>query len=245
MTKQQLVVLYAVSIIAVMAAFFLKPITQDQNYHQFSDSVTLFSVPNFWNVISNVPFIIIGILGLVKIVSIKDFSLKTNYIWFFTGILLTGFGSGYYHYNPDNTTLIWDRLPMTISFMSFLSVIIGEFINASAGKRLLYPMLITGLLSIAYWILTDDLRFYALIQFLPILVILLILFLSKKEQRYKKYFWLIIVSYAVAKFLEGYDTAVYQITNEMISGHSLKHLAAAFGPFLFYKFADRKFKPEH
>ena len=245
MTKKQLIVLYAISILAVAVVLFLKPIRQDQNYHQFSDGNTLFLIPNFWNVISNFPFIVIGIIGLAKMFPIQNYPLKPNYIWFFVGIVLTGFGSGYYHWNPNNTTLVWDRLPMTISFMSFLSVIIGEFINNSSGKKLLYPMLLAGLLSIVYWICSGDLRFYALIQFLPILLILFILFLSKKEQRYKKYFWLIIVSYAIAKFLESYDSVVYRITYEMISGHSLKHFAAAAGPFLFYKFADRKFKSEY
>ncbi|HKX87377.1 MAG TPA: ceramidase domain-containing protein [Flavobacterium sp.] len=244
MTKQQLILLYAISIIAVAVTFFLKPIPQDPNYHLFSNNNTLFLIPNFWNVISNLPFIIIGLIGLVKMIPIQNYALKSNYIWFFVGIVLTGFGSGYYHWNPNSTSLIWDRLPMTISFMSFLSIIIGEFINSASGKKLLYPMLLAGLLSIAYWVSSNDLRCYALIQFLPILLILNILFLSKKEQRYKKYFWLIIVSYALAKFLESYDSVVYRITNEIISGHSLKHFAAAVGPFLFYKFADRKFKSE-
>lgn len=242
MTKKQLVLLYAVSSIAVMLVFFLKPILQDQAYHHFSDISTFFSIPNFWNVISNVPFIIIGIIGGMKTVSIQDNPLKSNYLWFFVGIFITGFGSGYYHWNPNDNTLIWDRLPMTISFMSFLSIIIGEFINSNSGKKLLYPLLLTGLLSIAYWIFSGDLRFYALIQFLPIILILVILFLSKKEQRYKKYFWLIIASYAIAKFLESYDSEIYRTTHEMISGHSLKHVAAAAGPFLFYKFVSQKFK---
>lgn len=241
MKKSQITLLCVISAVAVLACFCIKPIYQDQAYHQFADRTTWFSVPNFWNVMSNLPFVIIGILGLKQISNFSEFDLKPSYVWFFTGIFLTGFGSGYYHFNPNDTTLVWDRLPMTISFMSFLSVIIGEFIGEKSGRKSLYPSLAVGLLSIICWSLTGDLRMYALIQFLPILLILAILFLSKKEQAYKKYFWLIIVAYASAKFLESYDLAVYSVTYRTISGHSLKHIAAACAPFLFYRFAVRKF----
>lgn len=242
MNKKQLQLIYVISIIAVVACFFIKPIHQDQEYHNFADSETLFSIPNFWNVISNLPFVIIGVIGLIKVMSIKEYPLKSNFVVFFVGIFFTGFGSGYYHFNPNNTTLIWDRLPMTISFMSFLSIIIGEFIDSNKGKKFLPSFLFIGMLSIVYWIFSEDLRFYALIQFLPILLILIILFLSKKELAYKKYFWLIIVSYTIAKFLESYDAFIYSVTYKMISGHSLKHIAAAVGPYLFYTFVNRKFK---
>lgn len=244
MSKTQLILLYVISVVAVVACFFINPIPQDPEYHHFADGKTWLSIPNFWNVISNLPFVVVGIVGLAKLQSVSS-SLKPNYRWFFIGIFLTGFGSGYYHWQPDNATLVWDRLPMTISFMSFLSIIIGEFIAKTTGKKLLYPLLVTGLSSIAVWIVTEDLRFYALVQFLPIVLVLIILFLSKKELTYKKYFWLMIVFYTIAKFLEGYDDAVYKITSETMSGHALKHLAAAGAPFLFYKFMVRKFNTEN
>jgi hypothetical protein len=244
MQKKQLTLLYAISIAAVVACFFIDPIRQDPNYHLFADQATWLSIPNFWNVVSNLPFVIVGSVGLVKTQFINN-TLKTNYAWFFSGIILTGFGSGYYHLHPDSATLVWDRLPMTISFMSFLSIIIGEFIDAVAGKKFLYPLLVVGLASILNWTITDDLRFYALVQFLPIALILIILFTSKKEQPYKRYFWLIVVFYAIAKFLESYDALVYDIAAKTISGHTLKHIAAAAAPYLFYKFVEKKFNPHH
>lgn len=244
MGKQQLIVLYVISAAAIVACFFIEPIPQDRQYHHFADTKPWLSVPNFWNVVSNVPFVIVGIIGLLKVQSLDSYPLKPNYAWFFIGIFLTGLGSGYYHWNPDNATLVWDRLPMTISFMSFFSVIVGEFIAANSGKKLLYPLLAVGLASIAAWVWTDDLRFYALVQFLPVILILVVLFFSKKELQYKKYFWLMVVCYTIAKFLEGYDAAVYEISGKTMGGHALKHLSAAAAPYFFYKFTTRKFKPE-
>ena len=242
MKANQIKLLYLLSIIGIVIIFFIKPIQQNPDYHNFADTNEMFSIPNFWNVISNVPFVIIGFIGIIQILkSLNRNPLKSNYLWFFIGILLTGFGSGYYHLNPNDTTLIWDRLPMTISFMSFLSIIIGELINVASGKKLLYPLLIIGFLSIAYWVFFQDLRMYVLVQFLPIILIPIILFLSKNNLNFKKYFWLILLTYSIAKFLESYDLFIYSITFEMISGHTLKHFAAAAGLFLFYCFVKETF----
>jgi hypothetical protein len=242
MKANQFKLLYFLAIIGVVVIFLIKPIQQDSDYHHFADTNELFSISNFWNVISNIPFVIIGFIGIIQILkSLNKNPLKSNYLWFFIGILLTGFGSGYYHLNPNDNTLIWDRLPMTISFMSFLSIIIGEFIDVVSGKKLLYPLLLTGFLSIVYWVIFQDLRMYVLVQFLPIILIPIILFISKNNLNFKKYFWLILLTYSIAKFLESYDLFIYSTTFEMISGHTLKHFAAAAGPFLFYCFVKEKF----
>ena len=48
----------------------------------------------------------------------------------FLGILLTGFGSAYYHLDPTISTLFWDRLPMAVSFMAILAIGIEERVDA-------------------------------------------------------------------------------------------------------------------
>ena len=44
----------------------LGPIPQDVRYHLFVDTREIWSVPNFWNVVTNAPFAIVGLLGLYK-----------------------------------------------------------------------------------------------------------------------------------------------------------------------------------
>lgn len=83
----------------------------------------------------------------------------------FLGIFLTGFGSSYYHWNPNDSTLFWDRLPMTLSFMAILAVVVEERISARLGAVLLWPLLATGLLSLLLWRSTGDLRLYGWVQF--------------------------------------------------------------------------------
>ena len=88
---------------SLAALLLLPPILQDQSYHRFADERTLFGIPNFWNVVSNLPFIAVGAVGL------RQFYRDPATLALFLGIFLTGFGSSYYHWNPNNDTLFWDR----------------------------------------------------------------------------------------------------------------------------------------
>ena len=85
----------------------------------FADERTLFSIPNFWNVVSNFPFIAVGAAGL------RQFYRDPATLALFLGIFLTGFSS-YYHWNTNNDTLFWDRLPMTLCFMAILAIVVEE-----------------------------------------------------------------------------------------------------------------------
>jgi hypothetical protein len=105
------------------ALLLLPPILQDQSYHRFADKPTLLGVQNFWNVVSNFPFIAIGAVGL------RQFYRDPATIALFLGLFLTAFGSSYYHWNPNDDTLFWDRLPMTLCFMAILAVVIDERVN--------------------------------------------------------------------------------------------------------------------
>ena len=119
-------------------AFFrlVPPIAQDETYHLFADDHSLWGIPNFWNVASNLPFAIVGVLGLWKLRGVFDYVL-------FTGVAaLTFFGSAYYHLAPNDTRLVWDRLPMTLVFMALLAcVVTGE--SDLPFSRLLLASLVT------------------------------------------------------------------------------------------------------
>ena len=219
---------------------FVKPICQDTNYHHFADRNEYFSIPNFWNVVSNLPFLVIGAMGMI-FVAFKSKGLivevlRLNYFVFFFGILLTGIGSSYYHLNPNNHTLVWDRLPMTISFMSFFSIIIGEFIGTNYARVILFSLLIIGIGSVAYWNYTEtqgcgDLRMYMTVQFFPMFLIPVILFLFKPADYPVKYLWIVLIAYVFAKVFEKFDLEIAYFFP--ISGHSIKHIFAAFAPLVF------------
>lgn len=220
--------------IAIM--FFIAPIPQDPHYHQFSDQRHLCGVSHFWNVMSNLPFLLVGIYGLWRFKKIEIDNIKSAYWCFCVGVILVCFGSGYYHLNPNNHTLVWDRLPMTIAFMALFSLLLHERVLSNPKTFTLVPLLIIGAASVFYWDWTEtsgqgDLRFYALVQFLPIILIPLILWLYPKRYFCSRYLLWAFAFYFLAKLLEHFDAIIYQTLGQM-SGHSVKHLSAAIAVLL-------------
>lgn len=229
--------LIALTAVAIVVSFALtSPLPQDPAYHLFADGRTLVGIVNSLNVLSNLPFILVGSWGLVYVLrrKVPVGELATAYAVFFLGVFLTGFGSGYYHLAPTNETLAWDRLPMTIAFAGLFSAVIGEFVSTRLGRRLLLPLLVVGAASVAYWAMTEargtgDLRPYAVVQFLPMLLMPFILAVKGGGRQTTRYFWGVILFYVLSKVAEFYDAEVFSALR-IISGHSLKHLLAALSP---------------
>ena len=121
---------------------------------------------------------------------------------------------------------------MSIGFMSLLSLVIAEFISIKLARRLFIPLVVAGISSVLYWHYTEqtgngDLRFYILTQFLPMLIIPLILLLYRKPYEFYRGYVYLLVGYFAAKLFEHFDQPIYELSHQFISGHSLKHLAAA------------------
>jgi hypothetical protein len=224
------------------------PIPQDVNYHLFVDTREIWAIPNFWNVVTNMPFALVGLLGIVQLRKPGKLGFlnqtTTAYTLLFFGTFLVAFGSSYYHLEPNNQTLVWDRLPMTIAFMALFSIIISEFITIRSGKALLIPLILAGMLSVFYWHVSEingsgDLRFYALVQFYPMLAIPIIMVCFRSKCTHVQAYWWLLVLYITAKFFEYFDAEVYDMLG-FISGHSLKHLFAALGIYVLLLFYQRR-----
>ena len=245
----KLIILLAIALTAVLAAFLISPIAQDPNYHHFADQRHILGIPHFWNVVSNLPLVVVGLLGVRSLITGSVAGgmpqLRTAYLIIFIGIMLTGLGSSYYHLNPSNQTLVWDRLPMTFAFMAFFSVILGENINITVGRRLLWPLVFSGIATVMYWNVTEmrgsgNLAPYALAQFLPMLLIPLVLVLFRSRLSKNVYIWAVLAAYAMAKVAEQLDEAAF-LWLGIISGHTIKHILAALsGYFLFLALHRRR-----
>ena len=239
--NQRLGLLVVIAGLMIIGVFSLPAIPQDAAYHQFADKNSYYGVSNFWNVLSNLPFLLVGLLGLWDIVGgrlaiLQEF--KAGYLTFFIGVALVGPGSVYYHLTPDNASLLWDRLPMTIAFMALFAVVIAEHLSVPAAQRLLWPMVLIGILSVFFWYFTElkghgDLRPYVVVQFVPILVMPLILLFFQPTFSGSAYLWAMIGAYAGAKLAESLDEPIFRLLHVM-SGHSIKHLLAALGAYCFW-----------
>jgi len=228
--------LIAATAVPIVATFVLvDPIPQPVSYHDFADDRTLLGIANFWNVISNVLFLVFGLIGLRQVFANDDLALiprlKMAYGVLFAGIAITALGSGWFHLDPNNDSLFWDRLPMTIAFMPLFTIILGENVSEKLAARLLWPLLLLGCGSVFYWAYTEslgagDLRPYALVQFLPLILIPTMLLSYRSVFDSTRFYWVAIGLYILAKIFEHFDQVIFDF-GEIISGHSLKHIAAS------------------
>ena len=211
----------------------LNPLAQDPAYHLFADQRALLGIPHFWNVASNLPFLIVGTAGLKTVARQSADPLYPAWLAVFIGVFLTGVGSGWYHLDPTNDSLFWDRLAMTIGFMGLVAVVLGEYVGTNVARLSLVPLLLAGAGSVVYWIHTEtlgagDLRPYSLAQFLPVIILPLVIIARRGRSDLSGYLFVVFTAYAVAKAAEVYDHEVYAI-GQVLSGHTLKHLLAALG----------------
>ena len=249
-SARAITVIATTAVLVVVSFLIIAPIPQDLAYHDFADARPLLGVRNFYNVVSNLPFLIVGAFGLAYLQrhaqSVCVTGLQAAYQVLFAGVLVTAFGSGFYHLAPDNQSLVWDRLPMTIAFAGLFTIIVGEYVSVPVARRLLIPLIGIGLFSVVYWATTEaggngDLRPYAIVQFLPMLLIPVILYTYQPAFGASKYFWLMIVFYIIAKLFEHLDAEVFAV-GELLSGHTLKHLLGALAPATFlYALSRRRY----
>jgi hypothetical protein len=237
-------ILIAICVVAVVATALLPRIAQDPLYHQFADTNSLLSIPNAFNVLSNLLFAWAGAAGLYRLVRQKSLHIEGRiypaYCCFFAALILIAIGSAYYHWAPDNQSLIWDRLPMTVAFMSFITILIGERLSVSLAKKLFPVLLACGIASIVYWHFSElagsgDLRPYALVQFLPMLLAPFILSMFDSAYDRRADLWWFIAWFLVARICEVLDSQIYNWLI-FVSGHSLKHLTAGIACLVFLRY---------
>lgn len=219
------------SFIAMMA---IEPFGQDLDYHNFADRRSFWGIPNFFNVMSNILFLIVGLIGLMFSLENKQKEATWSWMLFFFGVTFVAFGSAYYHWNPNNQTLVWDRLPMTVGFMGLFIGILTEYVSAKIEKYYLLMAIVLGFSSVIFWHYAGDLRFYYWIQLIPLLTVPVVLLLFKGRYTHHSYLIFVLICYVFAKIAEFADVRIFSVTQEQFSGHSIKHLLSTLGSYLIY-----------
>jgi hypothetical protein len=226
------VVLLTIIVISPLLYLLLlqAPIPQDKGYHLFADARTCLGIRNFGNVASNLAFLLVGLVGWLWCHHYLRSGARLAWMVFFIGVALVFAGSGYYHATPNDDTLVWDRLPMTLAFMGLFAALVSEHLGARYERALLIPALIIGIASVLWWRHTDDLRFYIWVQLAPLLAIPFVLALFPGRYTHRWYMLFGLGFYGLAKIAEFYDKETYALTSLFVSGHSVKHLLAAMAP---------------
>lgn len=212
----------------------------------FADNRTWHGLPNAMDVMSNLPFLLIGCWGLYRLNRIDrahqqalaqfplappasdppDNTLDCAWL-FFAGLIATAAGSAFYHLLPDAPRLAADRAGMAVAFAGLIGVAVCERVSQRAGWPAAWFVLTAGLLAAEVVQETGNVLPWALVQFGGMaLVLTLALATPMRGAVGLKLGW-VIFFYAVAKAFELADHQVYEASGQLISGHSLKHLVAA------------------
>jgi len=240
MTNRAGYFILAFTALSIAAAFLLPAMPQPLAYHHFADHRTLFGVANFFDVVSNIAFLLAGLAGLLVVMRPRTRFASDLERWpyavFFLGMLLTAAGSGYYHLAPGNERLFWDRLPMTIAFMSLIAAQIVDRVSVRAGLALLVPMLLIGAASVLYWRATEragigNVMPYGVLQIYSVVIVFLIAYLCPSRYTHGQAIYWVFAAYVIAKLLEEFDWQLLAL-GHLVSGHTLKHVAAAVAGFV-------------
>ena len=239
----------ALAAVVGTAAVFAPRADLPPSYHHFADQRTLLGIPHFGDVVSNIIFLVAGLSGLAFLSRKSTFDPFVDarerwpYLVVFLGMLLTAFGSAYYHAAPNNDRLVWDRLPMTIVFMPLVAALIAERVNLKLGLWLLPVLSAVGIWSVIQWHFSvergvGDLRFFVAVQVYAVLALFAALLLPAKYTRGSD---LLIVAgfYVLAKICETADHQIFSV-GHLVSGHTLKHLSAGAAGFWILRMLQKR-----
>lgn len=231
----------AILLAVLLCSLLLPAFPQPQSYHAFADDRTLLGVPNFWNVVSNLPFLGVGLAGLRALlpagspVVARFREPRERWAWatVFAAVLLTGLGSAWYHLAPGDARLVWDRLPIALMYGALIVAILGDHSDRPRSLGELAATLILCAATVIYWKLgfvsgagSGNLTPYLALTAYVVAAIGVILWLRTPRYSRRTDFAVIVGLYALARVLEWLDTEVYSF-GRLLSGHTLKHAAAA------------------
>lgn len=234
--RRETVVLFLLAGLLPLLLFGAAPIHQPAAYHDLADQRPLFGIEHFWNVVSNLPFLVFGLMGL-HLLRHRQQEAAAAWTALFAGSALAAFGSAWYHINPDDTTLIWDRLPIGLAFMGFFTGLLVEHLDGPARRiahRLLGPLVVISAVAIWWWSASGDLSLWIWVQAAPMLAVVLVLAWLPGRYTHRRYLAYALGCYAAAKLFEVADLQLMHWTAGLMSGHTLKHFAAAAGVWCFY-----------
>ena len=235
--------------VTAVVLVLVDPIRQSQIYYAFADSRSWLSIPHAWNVLSNLPFLLVGVIGLFAMYRNREAWLGRRvadkaehgvFVVLFFGAALLCFGSSYFHLLPDADRLAWDRYTVLLAMLPLSCVIIADRLDTRIASMLLGPSILLGLASVIVWQLTDDLRFYAFMQFFPMVAMLVLIIALPSRYSRPSYLFIILGVFVVSKVAEHFDRDIYAALNGFVGGHALKHILAALAIWYAFRWLSRR-----
>lgn len=219
--------LLVAGLMAIVVAVFGPPIPQFAHYHALADQRVLMGVPCALDVISNLAFAVMGVLGLWRVQGSPAGAQRPLAVLFFAGLLVTAVCSTWYHLQPNDSGLAVDRMGMVLAFAGLTGLAVADRVSSRAGVATARVVLVAGLTAVGVWVATANLLPWSVLQGGGMLLVLSMALRRPVPDGWGLPLVAVIAWYCVAKVLELNDHAVFAASNGWVSGHTLKHLAAA------------------
>jgi hypothetical protein len=223
--------LLAALAVALAIACFGPSVAQFDHYHAFADQRHLLGLPCALDVLSNLPFALFGGWGLLRLVACDagqpTGTQRALATLFFAGLMLAALCSAWYHLRPDDAGLAIDRLGMVGAFAGLLGLAAADRISRRAGLWTATAVLALGPVSVLVWATSANLLPWSVLQGGGMLLIVLLALRKPVVGAWGMPLAAVIGWYALAKALELGDHPVFDLTQGLVSGHTLKHVAAA------------------
>lgn len=234
--------LFATVFLVFSSIWSLLPAQDASSYFNYADQRCILGINNFSDVVSNLAFTVVGLLGFYWIknnVNLHyEFKILGNFMA--AAMVLVSIGSAFFHYIPTVERLFWDRVPMVLGFISLIGLLVADRVNKTMGLKTFFILFVLSVITLALWRLNYlDLRPYLLIQFGSLLFVVLIIILKSRGTISNSAIWVSFGLYILAKAFEIADNSMWNLTG-IISGHTLKHLAAALAMYFLLKTFRKK-----
>jgi len=217
------------ALMLVLAALLAPGLAQPPDAHAFADQRAFWDLPCALDVLSNLPIAIAGACGLVLLrrrVEMGPAQLACARL-FCAGLVITAAGSAFYHWAPDDFGLAIDRAAMSIAFAGLLGLAAAAGVSERAGGATAVALLLLGPAAVATWYFTGNVLPWALVQFGGMPVLLALVFAPPRASALPVRWGAVLLLYALAKWFELNDHAVFAASGQLLSGHTLKHVVAA------------------
>lgn len=242
MLRAHLLGVLLVAAAAAVALAWHGPIAQDPAYHAFADQRPWLGIANAADVLSNLAFAAAALAAIPVLRRARWADPADRWPWYAYAatLLLTAIGSAYYHLAPTDERLFWDRLPLALTLAALAAAMLGERLPPARGRWLLAGLLPAAALATAWWRWSGDLRPYAFAQFLPLVLVGWLALATPSRYGRARDPLVAAGFYVVAKLGEHLDAQILAAMGGVISGHTLKHLAAAVGGWWLVRMLGRR-----
>ena len=214
----------------VMLRLVFGPLPQWLSYHNFADTRQLGFVPRAGDVLTNLAILFSGVWGalLYRQVTVTSDD-RPAYRLLVIAAILTAFGSAYYHWDPGNDRLVWDRLPMSLLLTAVLALVLADRVSPPFGREALLPFGLVAVGGVLLWAFTEaagrgDLLLYLVMRIGATVAVLTLLILRPPRFTAAGWLWAAVAFDVAETICERLDWQIWELTGGIASGHNLKHI---------------------